>query len=83
MLDVHVHVLPRRAGDNLLLNWDRDRTDQNKADSVRIAEIAARNDIEIPVVAHAGDGNTHPLIVFDAADPDSSRRAHQAMGCHQ
>jgi hypothetical protein len=27
---------------DLLLNWDRDRTDQNKADSARIAEIAAR-----------------------------------------
>jgi hypothetical protein len=39
---VHVHVLPRRTGDNLLLNWDRDRTDQNMADSARIAEIAAR-----------------------------------------
>src|SRR5271169_2585414 len=23
---VHVHVLPRRAGDNLLINWDRTRT---------------------------------------------------------
>jgi histidine triad (HIT) family protein len=39
---VHVHVLPRRRGDNLLLNWDRDRTDRNKADSARIAEIASR-----------------------------------------
>jgi histidine triad (HIT) family protein len=39
---VHVHVLPRRPGDNLLLNWDRDRTDQNMADSAHIAEIAAR-----------------------------------------
>jgi len=39
---VHVHVLPRRAGDGLLLNWDRERTDQSKADSGRIAEIAAR-----------------------------------------
>jgi histidine triad (HIT) family protein len=39
---VHVHVLPRRRGDNLLLNWDREATDRNKADSARIAEIAAR-----------------------------------------
>jgi histidine triad (HIT) family protein len=39
---VHVHVLPRRTSDDLLLNWDRDRTDQNKADSTRIAEIAIR-----------------------------------------
>jgi diadenosine tetraphosphate (Ap4A) HIT family hydrolase len=39
---VHVHVLPRQAGDGLLLNLDRERTDQNKADSARIAEIAGR-----------------------------------------
>jgi glycolate oxidase len=45
-----------------------------------VEAIAARNAVTIAVVAHAGDGNTHPLIVFDAADPDSSRRAHQAFG---
>jgi glycolate oxidase len=44
-----------------------------------IAEIAARNDIEIPVVAHAGDGNTHPFILFDAADPSSVQRAETAF----
>ena len=44
-----------------------------------IAEIAARHDVEIPVVAHAGDGNTHPIIVYDAADPDSERRARAAF----
>ena len=36
-----------------------------------IEQIAARNRVEIPVVAHAGDGNTHPIVVYDAADPDS------------
>ena len=39
---VHVHVLPRRADDNLLINWDRDRTDQNSSDPARIAAIAGR-----------------------------------------
>ncbi len=34
-----------------------------------IAVVAAKYDVEIPVVAHAGDGNTHPIIVFDATDP--------------
>ena len=34
-----------------------------------IAAIADEHDVEIPVVAHAGDGNTHPIIVFDAARP--------------
>jgi histidine triad (HIT) family protein len=39
---VHVHVLPRRADDNLLINWDRDRTDAKTADHARIAAIAER-----------------------------------------
>jgi histidine triad (HIT) family protein len=39
---VHVHILPRRSDDNLLLNWDRAGTGRNNADSARIAEIAAR-----------------------------------------
>jgi glycolate oxidase len=44
-----------------------------------ISAIAARHDIEIPVVAHAGDGNTHPIIVYDAADPASEERARRAF----
>jgi glycolate oxidase len=44
-----------------------------------IATIADKYDIEIPVVAHAGDGNTHPIIVYDASDPDSEQRARQAF----
>jgi len=38
----HVHVLPRRAGDNLLINWDRNRLDNERFDNTRIAEIAGR-----------------------------------------
>ena len=45
-----------------------------------IATIAERHGVEIPVVAHAGDGNTHPNIVYDATDPDSERRARLAFG---
>ena len=44
-----------------------------------VEKIAAEHDTLIAVVAHAGDGNTHPLIVFDAADPDASFRAHTAF----
>jgi glycolate oxidase len=44
-----------------------------------ITRIAAEHDVEIPVVAHAGDGNTHPIIVYDAGDPDSERRARAAF----
>jgi glycolate oxidase len=44
-----------------------------------VAAIAARHQIEIPVVAHAGDGNTHPIIVYDAADGGAQLRARQAF----
>jgi glycolate oxidase len=44
-----------------------------------IAEIAARNQVEIPTVAHAGDGNTHPIVVFDAGNAASTRRARTAF----
>ncbi|MFI1915292.1 FAD-binding oxidoreductase [Nocardia sp. NPDC020380] len=45
-----------------------------------IAEIARHRDVLISVIAHAGDGNTHPLIVHDPNDPDESERAHLAFG---
>ncbi|WP_280470056.1 FAD-binding oxidoreductase [Nocardia brasiliensis] len=45
-----------------------------------VAEIAARNEVTISVIAHAGDGNTHPLIVHDPADAAMTERAHRAFG---
>lgn len=45
-----------------------------------IEEIATNRDIVIAVLAHAGDGNTHPLLVFDPADEDQKQRAHTAYG---
>ena len=45
-----------------------------------IAAIAAERDLMISVIAHAGDGNTHPLIVYDPADPAMAERAHLAFG---
>lgn len=44
-----------------------------------IRHIADDCDVLICVVAHAGDGNTHPVVVFDADDPDMSERARQAF----
>ncbi len=44
-----------------------------------IAAIAADYRVEIPVVAHAGDGNTHPIIVYDPADPACEQRAQGAF----
>ena len=42
--------------------------------------VLARHPRLTAVIAHAGDGNTHPLIVFDPSDADQSERAHQAYG---
>ena len=44
-----------------------------------VEAIAHRHGVEIPVVAHAGDGNTHPAIVYDAGDADAERRARLAF----
>jgi glycolate oxidase len=40
-----------------------------------VADIAAAYDVEIPVVAHAGDGNTHPIVVFDDQSEERARAA--------
>ncbi|MEO8889669.1 MAG: FAD-linked oxidase C-terminal domain-containing protein [Jatrophihabitantaceae bacterium] len=45
-----------------------------------IEELATKYETTIAVVAHAGDGNTHPLVVYDAADPDATARAYVAFG---
>ena len=39
---LHIHVLPRREGDDLRLNWDRDRPASGHRDGADIAEIAGR-----------------------------------------
>ena len=44
------------------------------------AEIAADVDLTVGVVGHAGDGNMHPTIVYDAADPAQVARAADAFG---
>lgn len=45
-----------------------------------VARIAADRDLTISVIAHAGDGNTHPLIVFDPQDEAMAARAEIAFG---
>ena len=45
-----------------------------------VAEIAERTGVVIAVVAHAGDGNTHPLIVHDAQDAAQVAAANIAFG---
>ncbi len=41
-------------------------------------EIAARHGVRIATALHAGDGNLHPGVHYDARDPDLARRAHAA-----
>lgn len=45
-----------------------------------IAALAAEHDVTVAVIAHAGDGNTHPLIVYDPSDEDMTARAHSVFG---
>ncbi|MFE0811007.1 FAD-binding oxidoreductase [Streptomyces sp. NPDC058848] len=44
-----------------------------------VERIAAKYDLTIGVCAHAGDGNTHPTVCFDAQDPGESRRARESF----
>lgn len=44
-----------------------------------VARIAERCGLTIGVVSHAGDGNTHPVVVFDAADADQTARARESF----
>jgi glycolate oxidase len=43
----------------------------------RIEEIGARHDVRIATIAHAGDGNLHPLLLTPAGD-ESAKVAAQA-----
>jgi len=43
-----------------------------------VYEIAARHEIQVLNVFHAGDGNLHPLLVYDARVPGTTERVHAA-----
>jgi glycolate oxidase len=45
-----------------------------------VERIALNRELLIAVIAHAGDGNTHPLIVFDPTDSAMAQRAQLAFG---
>lgn len=44
-----------------------------------VAGVASARGVTIGVVAHAGDGNLHPNILVDRADPDSVARGQAAF----
>ena len=45
----------------------------------RIRQMSAEYGLEVANIFHAGDGNLHPLVMFDANDPESQQRA-EAFG---
>jgi glycolate oxidase len=46
----------------------------------RIDELAAEHDLQVANVFHAGDGNLHPLVLYDAARPGEAERAEECAG---
>jgi glycolate oxidase len=60
---LHDTVVPRRALPDVLR---------------QVYEIAARHDLLVMNVFHAGDGNLHPLLVFDKREPGVMERVHAA-----
>ncbi|MEH0423741.1 FAD-binding oxidoreductase [Streptomyces sp. B21-083] len=44
-----------------------------------VERIAEKYQLTIGVCAHAGDGNTHPTVCFDAQDAEESRRARESF----
>ncbi len=44
----------------------------------RVKELSEKYHLAIPNVAHAGDGNLHPLIMFDKNNPEETAAARKA-----
>ena len=44
----------------------------------KVAEVAKKYNLQIPNVFHAGDGNLHPLILFDWRDAEQKARVMKA-----
>lgn len=46
----------------------------------RMSEISAEKGVRVANVFHAGDGNLHPLVLFDAAEEGATHRAEEVSG---
>lgn len=46
---------------------------------MKVKEVAAKYRLRIPVNGHAGDGNVHPVILYDKADRGSREAAFRAF----
>ncbi|MPQ98752.1 FAD-binding protein [Modestobacter sp. I12A-02628] len=45
-----------------------------------IAELSSSSGVRVANVFHAGDGNLHPLVLFDDAQPGAGKAAEQVSG---
>jgi FAD/FMN-containing dehydrogenase len=45
-----------------------------------IERMSAEHELRVANVFHAGDGNLHPLILFDGREPGALERAHELAG---
>lgn len=43
-----------------------------------VVEAGKKYNLSVGILAHAGDGNLHPLVLFDARDEDEVARVHKA-----
>lgn len=43
-----------------------------------VEEISSKRGIQIATFGHAGDGNLHPQILYDASNPDEAKKKKQA-----
>jgi glycolate oxidase len=46
----------------------------------RIARLSAESGVRVANVFHAGDGNLHPLVLFDNSEPGAAERAEEVSG---
>lgn len=46
----------------------------------RIASVSAESGVRVANVFHAGDGNLHPLVLFDDSEPGAGERAEEVSG---
>ncbi len=44
----------------------------------KIEQIAQKHNVLIPTFGHVGDGNLHPIILYDERNPDEEKRAEAA-----
>ena len=46
----------------------------------RISELASNSGVRVANVFHAGDGNLHPLVLFDDSHPGEAEKAEEVSG---